>query len=420
MSRRRKNAAPARKRRRMAKAKAPARRTTRATHGRAGSFEATAEAQAAASRSKAQSYDAAKNWVRRSGTKKMKALLEGSGAAAADFRETLKALTHPGSRTTSHARAIREGWYNPRKPNPEADRYKRGVYEVIVEPDLEGYYAVKIFDTSRGGRVAYDGDWDHRSAGKAKTWADGWVKQHQRKGTKRQRAKWEAKGLRPARKNLSAKEERGFSRKYLTEMRRRKSAPGVDAPPLLSSMGKLAGGTRYWDVTSAHNTPWRYEIRHLDDGFIVAFKSRRKGSTSKYITPEGIATTSRADHRVYYRTQKEAFRSMVDHIIAGKHLAFKYNRHPGMMAQDVVWSSRGKRRAGVKAEDVKHTFRKRNVHRGRKHTTPGRRSTTAAQREHREDSALAMQIKNELGISLREAWDIVRSEGAYSLRSRGY
>jgi hypothetical protein len=403
---RRKNAAPARKRRRMAKAKAPARRTTRGTQSRAGSFEATAEAQAAASRSKARSYDAAKNWVRRSGTQKMKALLEGSGAAAADFRETLKALTRAGSREASHARAMREGWYNPGKPNPEALRYKRGVYEVIIDDHgsfSPALYAVKIFDTSRGRRVAYDGDWEHRSASKAKTWADSWVKQHQRKGTKRQRTKWAAKGLRP---NLPAKAERGFSRKYLSEMRRRKSTQGADAPTVLSAMGKLAGGTRYWDVTSAYNTPWRYELRHLDDGFVVAFKSRRRGSKSKYITPGGSATTSRTDHSVYYRTQKEAFRSMVDHISVGKHLAFKYNRHPGMKAEDVVWSSRGKRRAGVTAEDVMHSFR------GKKRKNAGKRMTSA-QRAHREDSVLAMQIKNERGISLGEAWDIVRSRGGY-------
>lgn len=113
---------------------------------------------------------------------------------------------------------------------------------------------------------------------------------------------------------------------YKRRATKRHSSAWEDAPSSLSKMGKSADGSRTWDVTSAHNTPWRYQLRHLDDGWVVGFKSRRKGSKSKYIVPSGTAVASRSDHRVYYRTQKEAFRGMIEHIISGKHLAFKYNR----------------------------------------------------------------------------------------------
>ena len=48
------------------------------------------------------------------------------------------------------------------------------------------------------------------------------------------------------------------------------------------------------------------------------------------------------------------------------------------------------------------------------------RQPSARQKEAREEAKLAMKISHELGISLKEAWDIVRSEGAYALLSRGY
>jgi hypothetical protein len=48
------------------------------------------------------------------------------------------------------------------------------------------------------------------------------------------------------------------------------------------------------------------------------------------------------------------------------------------------------------------------------------RQPSARQQEAQEEAKLAMKISHELGIPLKEAWDIVRSEGAYALLSRGY
>jgi hypothetical protein len=79
--------------------------------------DAWGEAQKAASKSKAKSYEAAKAWVRRKGSVKMKAMLSGptDNAAAREFRQSLRDLTDPEATRKMHEHHMGAGHYNPRK-----------------------------------------------------------------------------------------------------------------------------------------------------------------------------------------------------------------------------------------------------------------------------------------------------------------
>ncbi len=81
-----------------------------------------------------------------------------------------------------------------------------------------------------------------------------------------------------------------------------------------------------WDVTSGHNTPWQYEIRKLKGGYILGFKAQRKGAVNRYINARGDTASTKP---TYFKTQNEAFRTMVRHIMSGRHLAWK---NPGRKA----------------------------------------------------------------------------------------
>jgi hypothetical protein len=81
---------------------------------------AWSQAQKAASKSKAKSYEAAKAWVRRKGSVKMQALLSGAtgSAASREFRQSLRDLTDPERTRQMHEEHMGAGHYNPKKGHP--------------------------------------------------------------------------------------------------------------------------------------------------------------------------------------------------------------------------------------------------------------------------------------------------------------
>lgn len=276
----------------------------------------------------------AKRAVLRDGTHRMKTLLKSSSAKGVAFRDGLRSCVEG-------YKAI-EGQFNPRRRKNtrgvyteeagtyyRGGRYKSGPYEVIIDRDIgrgedkpgTWSFAVKIFDTSRGGRNVFDGDWVHGFGNKAKRAADAWIKSHPRKGTKRQRKAWTAKGLRKNTRGAAAEREAiryGVPAGVVKRIKRRKPDAWQDAPASKSQMDKTSAGL-HWDVTSAHNTAWRYEIRKLEGGYVVGFKARRKGSKNRYVT-SGTHTHTRPE---YYKTQNAAFQAMVRHIMGGQHLKWK-------------------------------------------------------------------------------------------------
>jgi hypothetical protein len=115
--------------------------------------------------------------------------------------------------------------------------------------------------------------------------------------------------------------EAGVPRSAIARIKRRKPTAWQDAPSTKSQMHKTAKGLS-WDVTSGHNTPWQYQIRKLQGGYVVGFKAQRKGAVNRYISASGTVSTSPS----YFKTQNEAFRTMVRNIMSGKHLPWKNPR----------------------------------------------------------------------------------------------
>ena len=204
------------------------------------------------------SYSRAKAWVKRNGTRRQKDLLSGSTGAAKEFRRGLKSCVEG-----YHSIA---GEFNPKRRKNRPARRRNGL-------------ALKRNRVRR--------------------------RRNYPKGRAAEEAAYRA----------------GVSRRTIAAVKRRKPSAWQDAPTTKSQMEKTSGGL-HWDVMSAHNTPWRYQIRKLKGGYVVGFKAKRAGSVNKYIN----TTSSTARKPVYFRTQNDAFKAMVRHIMAGRHLPFKHPR----------------------------------------------------------------------------------------------
>jgi len=132
------------------------------------------------------------------------------------------------------------------------------------------------------------------------------------------------------RRNVSAAllreaREAGVPESVARRIAKRKPKSWEDAPMSVRQMKRTESGTKYWDVTTGYNTKYRYYLKKLSDGWVAEFrKMGKKGGAAplRYINHQGTAKS----HHTYFRTQGEAFRALVQHIMGGKHLPYRNPR----------------------------------------------------------------------------------------------
>jgi hypothetical protein len=269
------------------------------------------------------SYAKAKAFVKKEGTRRAKELLSGSTKAAKEFRSGLK------NGATGYE-AIR-GHFNPKSKrktqrlSPGSGTKHAKAISAAWEYGCQAAWEVSADGSMAQAKRAVLRDGTHRmktllksSSAKGEAFRDGLRSCVE--GYKAIEGHFNPR----RRKNMSgAAAEReairyGVPSAVVKRIKRRKPDAWQDAPSTKSQMEKTASGL-HWDVTSGHNTPWRYEIRKLDGGYVVGFKARRKGSKNRYVT-SGATTATRPE---YYGTQNAAFKAMVRHIMGGQHLQWK-------------------------------------------------------------------------------------------------
>lgn len=269
------------------------------------------------------SYAKAKAYVNKKGTRRAKELLSGTTKAATEFRRGLK------NGATGYE-AIR-GHFNPKKKrktqrlSPGSGTKHAKAISASWEYGCQAAWEVSADGSMAQAKRAVLRDGTHRmktllksSSAKGVAFRDGLrscVEGYKAiEGQFNPRRRKNMRGAAAEREAIRY----GVPAGVVKRIKRRKPDAWQDAPASKSQMDKTSAGL-HWDVTSAHNTAWRYEIRKLEGGYVVGFKARRKGSKNRYVT-SGTHTHTRPE---YYKTQNAAFQAMVRHIMGGQHLKWK-------------------------------------------------------------------------------------------------
>ncbi len=194
-------------------------------------------------------------------------------------------------------------------------------------------------------------------------------------------------------KHVMAEAQRaGVPRPVVARIASRKETAWEVLPSSLSGL-KRRGKTYYLPVQTGYNTDWEYTISKNARGWVARFKPTRRGAKGYYLGEGG------SQHRdpEYFRTAKSAFADAVaPHAMSGEYLKY---RNP-------------KRRRNFR------TGAQRLEHVGAygEYDPPEHKAPDWLLSE----PAMAMKIHQELGISLAEAWAMVRERGVYDLMTRGY
>jgi len=294
-------------------------------------------------------------WIREHGTEKMYRLFSGKTEESKDFRagvvEGRKSITEVGM-------GLRRGEiHNPRRRRNYSGSFYAWKKEVkkkvkakgghIGDAFLEHLYVQGLSPTEASRQWMSNPRRRKNFFGGGKYIVDAqnpFDKRHskeKRVGTKREadyyKEYYEDMGYdvtirtaNPRRRNVSRAllreaREAGVPESVTRRIARRKPKSWEDAPMSVKEMKRTESGTKYWDITTGYNSKYRYYLKKLSDGWVAEFrKMGKKGGAAplRYINHQGTAKT----HHTYFRTQGEAFRALVQHIMGGKHLPYRNPR----------------------------------------------------------------------------------------------
>ena len=213
---------------------------------------------------------------------------------------------------------------------------------------------------------------------------------------------------------MARAERAGVSRKVVARIASRKESAWEVLPSSLSGM-KKRGKTYYLPVQTGYNTDWEYTISKTANGWVARFKPKRRGAQGYYLGDGG------SQHRDpdYFRTAKSAFvDAIAPHAMSGEYLKYRNpkKRHTKLTGGKKEWfvhppnGPRGNPRfkphpSHDERADQRQLAREEGV--------------TVRELEARQERMQVMEIHHHLGVSLQEAWDIVKSGRGYEALSRG-
>jgi hypothetical protein len=114
----------------------------------------------------------------------------------------------------------------------------------------------------------------------------------------------------------------GFGRSYVDKVAELREGARAAAPTSVNSLKRDHDRNAYWPVITAHGTHWHYTLKKQKRGWVTEFRRRDKQSARHYISRDNTASSK----PTYYSTRNEAFRALLNHVTAGKHVPFKNPR----------------------------------------------------------------------------------------------
>ncbi|MEE8384433.1 MAG: hypothetical protein V3S01_00765, partial [Dehalococcoidia bacterium] len=114
----------------------------------------------------------------------------------------------------------------------------------------------------------------------------------------------------------------GFGRGYVDKVAKLREGARAAAPTSVNSLKRDHDRNAYWPVITAHDTHWHYTLKKQKRGWVTEFRRRDKTSARHYISRDNTASSK----PTYYSTRNEAFRALLNHVTAGKHVPFKNPR----------------------------------------------------------------------------------------------